>query len=218
LRLAAELLREGETPLRLADWNSPAVLLRKFLEARIDGGSGASERQITLEIICRRMTDTHSMTISLKELSLDVSGRTSVNELRGRGILQAPALQHGTNVGGDEIRFTHHLLHDYAIACSLIPETPANFYDFAIRKPLLPIFYRQSLDRREPFIWPPFAFRKLCIKLCIKNHKPPAINSRTSTGCGYRLGCLGVGLLQPMLSEGFAQMRSRSESVEFGTS
>jgi hypothetical protein len=49
-------------------------------------------------------------------------------------------------------------------------------------------------------------------------HKPRAINSRTSTGWGYRLGCLGVGLLQPMLPEGFAQMGSRSESVEFGTS
>ena len=49
------------------------------------------------------------------------------------------------------------------------------------------------------------------------DHKPPAINSRTSTGCGYRLGCLGVELLQPKMPEGFAQMRSRSESVEFGT-
>jgi hypothetical protein len=144
LRLAAELLCDGEKPLRLADWNSPAVLLRKFWEARIEGGPGASERQVTLETICRQMTNTRRMTISLKELSMDVSGRTSVNELRGRGILQAPALLHGTHVGGDEIRFTHHLLHDYAIARSLIPETPVTFCDFAIREPLLPIFYRQS--------------------------------------------------------------------------
>ena len=50
------------------------------------------------------------------------------------------------------------------------------------------------------------------------NHKPPAINSRTSTGYGCRLGCLGIGLWQPVLPEGSAQMRSRSESAELGTS
>src|ERR1017187_9709659 len=49
-------------------------------------------------------------------------------------------------------------------------------------------------------------------------HKPPAINSRTSTGYGCRLGCLGIGLWQPVLPEGSAQMRSRSESAELGTS
>ena len=48
-------------------------------------------------------------------------------------------------------------------------------------------------------------------------HKPPAINSITTTGYGYRLGCLGIGLWQPVLPEGSAQMRSRSESAELGT-
>ncbi len=56
------------------------------------------------------------------------------------------------------------------------------------------------------------------VTFSINNHKPPAINSRASTGCGYRLGCLGAGLLQPVLPEVSAQMRLRSESVEFGPS
>jgi len=56
------------------------------------------------------------------------------------------------------------------------------------------------------------------LPITILTHKPPAINSRASTGCGYRLGCLGAGLLQPVLPEVSAQMRLRSESVEFGPS
>jgi hypothetical protein len=145
LRLAAELLRDGEKPLRLADWNSPAVLLRKFWDARIKGNPGSNEREIALQAICRQIVKSRNMTISLKELSLGASERTAVDELRGRGILQSPALLHGTHVGNDEIRFTHHLLHDYAIARSLIPETPVPFCDFITHDPLLPIFYRQSV-------------------------------------------------------------------------
>ena len=71
-------------------------------------------------------------------------GWIAFDELRGRGILEPPVLRQGTQVGGDEIRFTHHLLHDYAVTRSLIPETPRTFCDFASEKPLLPILYRQS--------------------------------------------------------------------------
>ena len=91
------------------------------------------------------------MTISLKELSLGASERTAVDELRGRGILQSPALLHGTHVGNDEIRFTHHLLHDYAIARSLIPEnTRAFFCDFITHDPL---FYQSSTGKVFYLLW-----------------------------------------------------------------
>ena len=113
--------------------------------ARIKGNPGSNEREIALQAICRQIVKSRNMTISLKELSLGASERTAVDELRGRGILQSPALFHGTHVGNDEIRFTHHLLHDYAIARSLIPETPVPFCDFITHDPLLPIFYRQSV-------------------------------------------------------------------------
>lgn len=144
LRLATELLRDGTQPQRLADWNSPAVLFRKFWDARVVNGLGANERQVALEKICRQMVNTRAMTLSLKTLSLGAPERRAIDDLRGRGILQAPALLHGTQVGSDEIRFTHHLLHDYGVARSLIPETPPTFCDFAIRESLLPVFYRQS--------------------------------------------------------------------------
>jgi hypothetical protein len=153
LRLATELLRDGAAPSRVADWNSPAVLLRKFWEARIEDGAEADEREVALEAICRRMVETRSMALSLKEISLDAPERRAVRAFRSRGILQAPALRHGTRVGDEEIRFTHHLLHDYAIARSLIPTTQARFCEFVVREPLLPVFYRQSFIFALEELW-----------------------------------------------------------------
>lgn len=162
LRLAAELLKDGVTPARLADWNSPAVLLRSFWERRIEDGDGADGRTAALFSICQRMVATRSMALSTKEMSLGATERSALRELRSRGILQSPRLRHGTRVSDEEIRFTHHLLHDYAIARTLIPTIPERFCDFAIGKPLLPVFYRQSFmflleelwdadDKREGF-------------------------------------------------------------------
>src|SRR5262249_31164621 len=102
---------------------------------------------------CERMVDTQSMAVSLKQLQVPAGVRSQVNELRSRGIFQAPAVRQGTQVGGDEIRFTHHLLHDYAIARSLIPEVPHEFCEFASQKPLKPIFYRQSFIFALEEIW-----------------------------------------------------------------
>jgi hypothetical protein len=153
LRLAAELLREKVPSTRLADWNSPAILLRKFWENRVTEGEGANERLVALRAICRRMADARSMAVSLKELPLGAPELPSVDELRGRGILKSPLLLHGTRVGGDDIQFTHHLLHDYAIARCLIPESQKPFCDFTIRETLLPIFYRQSFLFALEEIW-----------------------------------------------------------------
>ena len=153
LRLAAELLGAGVAPEQLADWDSPAVLLRRFWEIRVREVEGLAQRERALEAICRRMVEARSMAVSLKQLPLDASALDSVNELRSQGILQGPVLPHATQVGGDEIRFTHHLLHDYAIARSLIPETPVPFCDFAVSQPLLPVFYRQSFLFALEEIW-----------------------------------------------------------------
>jgi hypothetical protein len=153
LRLAAELLKDGVTPARLADWNSPAVLLRKFWEGRIEDGDGADERGAVLAAICRKMISTRSMALSAKEISLNATERAALRELRSRGILQGPRLRHGTRVSDEEIRFTHHLLHDYGIARALIPTIPERFCDFAIGEPLLPIFYRQSFMFSLEELW-----------------------------------------------------------------
>jgi hypothetical protein len=169
LRLATELLRDGVKPIRLADWNSPAVLLRKFWEARITTDPGASEREDALQAICSNMTETRSMALSTKEISLTTVARNAIVELRSRGILQPPILRHGMRFADEEIRFSHHLLHDYAIARSLIPTISTRFVDFAIRKPLLPIFYRQSFMFALEELWDgpkgPAGFWECALKL-----------------------------------------------------
>ena len=175
LRLAADLLQTGVTPSRLADWNSPALLLRRFWGIRVSEGAGASEREVALKAICQRMVETRNLAVSLKELSLAASGRVSVDEFRSRGILQAPAFRHGANIGGDEIRFTHHLLHDYAVARSLIPESPMIFCDFAIRNPLLPIFYRQSFLFALEELWDAGDFRKGFWEAALKLENVPTL-------------------------------------------
>ena len=144
LRLAAELLSHCISPTRLADWSSPAVLLRRFWQVRVQDDAGASYREVALQVICRRMIQLRSMTVSTQETALGPPERDAVLDLRSRGILQSPSLRHGSRVGDDEIRFAHHLLHDYAIARSLIPAASSRFGEFAIRERLLPIFYRQS--------------------------------------------------------------------------
>jgi hypothetical protein len=153
LRLVAELLRAGVSAARLADWSSPAVLLRRFWEERLLSGAGASARQSALQSICGRMVELRRMALSMQEVSLGVPERDAVTELRSRGILQSPALKHGSTVGGGELRFSHHLLHDYAVARSLIPDTSAPFSAFAILHPLLPIFYRQSFLLALEELW-----------------------------------------------------------------
>jgi hypothetical protein len=179
LRLAAELLHAGVTPARLADWHSPALLLRKFWGARISEGASAAERENVLKAVCRRMVDTRKMVVSLKQLPLSASERSHVDELRSRGILQTPALRQGMQVGGDEIRFTHHLLHDYAIARSLIPEAPVLFCDFAIHEPLLPIFYRQSFMFALEELWDAPAGRSGFWESALKLESVPQLHGVT---------------------------------------
>lgn len=153
LRLAAELLRAGVPATRLADWSSPAVMLRRFWDERLLSGAGASARQSALQSVCKQMVELRTMTLSMAEATLGVPEIDAITELRSRGILQSPTLKHGSTVGGGELRFSHHLLHDYAVARSLIPDTSANFSAFAIRHPLLPIFYRQSFLLALEELW-----------------------------------------------------------------
>ncbi len=144
LRLAAELLQDGVSPARLADWSSPAILLRRFWNARVMEGAGANRRKVALQSICRQMTQLRSMALSTQEVSLAESELDATDELRSRGIFQSPVLRHGSPAGEDELRFSHHLLHDYAVARSLIPAGAERFAKFAVHEPLLPIFYRPS--------------------------------------------------------------------------
>jgi len=153
LRLAATLLKDGVPSARLADWNSPALLLRRFWHDRINEGEGAAARQRVLKSICQAMVDQRTMALSEKELNFGEAEQQEVRELRSRGILQGPRLQFATLVNTDHLSFAHHLLHDYAIARSLVPETGDAFVAYVVQHPLLPIFYRQSFIFALEELW-----------------------------------------------------------------
>src|SRR5206468_2435300 len=127
LSLAAALLRDGVTPARLADWNSPAVLLRSFWSARVESGAEAEERQALVGSVCREMVTGRTMSVSITNRSYSPQELRAIRDLRSRGIFQSPILQYGTPIQADIIRFTHHLLHDYAIARTYIPTEVEQF-------------------------------------------------------------------------------------------
>jgi hypothetical protein len=153
LRLAAELLGSGVSPSRLADWNSPALLLRSFWERRLEEGPGIDYDKAALQKICRQMVLLKNPTVSAQALCLTAADQKAIRNLRSKGILQSPVTRFGTTVGADSIRFSHHLLHDYAITRTLIPLPSDQFCKFANRDRLLPVFYRQSFIFALEEIW-----------------------------------------------------------------
>ena len=116
-------------------------------------GAGANHRKSRTQSVCSRMTQLRSMALTVQEVSLGASELDALDELRSRGILRSPVLRHGAAVGEDELRFFHHLLHDYAIARAVIPAGSSRFAEFAVREPLLPIFYRQSFMFALEELW-----------------------------------------------------------------
>lgn len=164
LSLAAELLRYGLHPEQLADWETPSALFRKYWEVRIQMEPGRSPREAALEAICRAMAAGRTTTCSRATLQ---GHAEAIEDLRKRGVLAAPLLRFGTQVGsGDDwLQFRHHLLFDYAIARTLVPRTPEGVVQFAAAEPLFPIFFRPSFlfaleelwdsdpDEGHPSLW-----------------------------------------------------------------
>jgi len=179
LSLAADLLRYGVTPARLADWNSPAVLFRKFWNIRVEEGVGDAEREATLSSICRQMVGARTMALSTTQMSLGKPELEAIRELRSRGILQSPILRYGTSIQSDLVRFTHHLLHDYAIARTYIPSDADTFSDFAIREPLLPVFYRQSFMFALEELWDSDASRSAFWAVALQLEAVPTLHGLT---------------------------------------
>ena len=100
------------------------------------------------------MVDARSTIIAEQDLPLQPTDYTGIHELRSRGVLQAPVRADGVRVGDGVLGFTHHLLHDYAIAAALIPrQPPQRLVSFIAGNPLLPIFYRQSFVFALEELW-----------------------------------------------------------------
>ncbi len=179
LRLAAELLRTGVAATRLADWNSPTLLLRRFWDSRVGDDLGEGARESVLQLICQTMMKQRIMSLSTKELTLSTDHREAISELRSRGILQSPLLKNRARVGDEDIRFSHHLIHDYAIARSLIPSLASRFVAFAISEPLAPVFYRQSFVMALDELWDGPEGVPGFWKACLELESSPQLHSFT---------------------------------------
>src|SRR5436189_77659 len=79
---------------RLGDWGSPAILLRRFWDARVKDAPNSAACELALQAICRRMVETRSMAVSMKEMTLS-EGAAAIRDLRSGGILQAPPSLYG---------------------------------------------------------------------------------------------------------------------------
>lgn len=139
LSLVCELLTYGAPAARLAELSSPALLLRRYWDER-----GCATHTKALQLICEAMVAQRSMSVSAKGISTEQEFLDAVAALRHTGILASPHLCYGALTGADDIRFAHHILHDYAIARALIPETPRELCEFVKKDRTLPILYRQS--------------------------------------------------------------------------
>ncbi len=179
LSLAADLLQHGVTPTRLSDWNSPAVLFRKFWNIRVEEGVGNVPREAALRSICRQMVSARAMVISMVQTSFGESELEAIQELRSRGILQSPTLRYGTSLQSDLIKFTHHLLHDYAIARTFIPSDAIIFPSFATNEPLLPVFYRQSFMFALEELWDLDVSRKAFWEVALQLEGVPVLHALT---------------------------------------
>ena len=154
LRLAAELMRAGVSPDRVADWTSPAILLRKYWEEHVTKEPRAAEVKHVMRAICAKMVEERCTVIAEQDLSLAKNDYVAIGELRSRGVLQSSPRAGGVLIGSDALGFTHHLLHDYAIATELIPKQPSDrLVKFVSRNPLLPVFYRQSFVFALEELW-----------------------------------------------------------------
>jgi len=112
-----------------------------------------NRRIAALGAICRGMVKERTMVLGAQEIPFSATELLALNDLRSRGILQSPSLLHGDQVGAETIRFSHHLLHDYAMARVYIPTAPDRFCSFVRKESLLPIFYRQSFIFALEEIW-----------------------------------------------------------------
>ena len=115
-------------------------------------GPRSDETEIALKAICSKMVEVRAWRFQQRRSRWQPE-RDGINELRSRGILETPNRSRGTRRGDVDLRFTHHLLHDYAIAATLIPTTRGRFTYFAIRQSLLPVFYRQSFIFALEELW-----------------------------------------------------------------
>jgi hypothetical protein len=145
LSLACELLRANVPVPEIVPFETNTVLLDRFWDRRVtDAQPQGAHREAVLSTMVNGLVQRLAMRMK-DERTAD---RTIVTELTGRYVLDPAAFADG------EIRFSHHLLHDYAVSRLLFRSHDAGELVETLKaKPELALYARQSLLLHFDYLW-----------------------------------------------------------------
>jgi hypothetical protein len=146
LSLTCELLRARVAVAQIVPFDSNTALLDRFWNHRVtDSQPRGSEREAVLSGMVDELVKHLAMRIR-DERSL--SNRALVAELLACNVLDQAAFEDG------EIRFSHHLLHDYAVSRLLFrSHDTAELVEKLTARPELSVYARQSLLLHFDYLW-----------------------------------------------------------------
>lgn len=145
LSLACELLRANVPVPEIVPFENNTVLLDRFWDRRVtDAQPQGAQREAVLSTMVNGLVQ--RLAIRMKDER--TADHTIVTELAGRYVLDPAALADG------EIRFSHHLLHDYAVSRLLFRSHDAGELVGTLKaKPELALYARQSLLLHFDYLW-----------------------------------------------------------------
>jgi hypothetical protein len=145
LSLACELLRAQIPVPEIVPFETNTVLLDRFWDRRVND---AQPRGAEREAVLARMVDTLVASLAMRIKDDRQSDRSIVTELAQRYVLDPGAF------GDGEIRFSHHLLHDYGVSRLLFrSNTPEELVAKLQTKAELSVYARQSLLLHFDYLW-----------------------------------------------------------------
>ncbi len=152
LRLVAELIADGLPSGFLDDAKSAGVLLAKYWEHRVESSPSRATLGRALDAICRAMVQDHRPAATVQTAG-ELTIGPAVSDLRRLGILAQPPAEFGVSRAVEVLRFSHHLLHDYAVSRYLVPKLPAELRTFLIENPDFAVYYPLSYGFALEEVW-----------------------------------------------------------------
>ncbi|MER7967995.1 hypothetical protein ABTX35_03095 [Streptomyces sp. NPDC096080] len=119
LRLAAQLLLEGETPADLQTVDSRLDLLSRYWKQRVSGLSDGPQRSAFLAAWCQAAVTARQLAVPVQPLLAgDTAAADVLNALLSDRVLMPAATSEIGAVSGllGPVQFSHHVLFDYALA------------------------------------------------------------------------------------------------------
>lgn len=145
LSLACELLRANVPVPEIVPFETNTVLLDRFWDRRV---TDAQPQGAQREAVLGTMVDGLVQRLAMRMKDERTADRAIVTELAGRSVLDPAAFADG------EIRFSHHLLHDYAVSRLLFRSHDAGELVETLKaKPELALYARQSLLLHFDYLW-----------------------------------------------------------------